>query len=231
MSMVIYIKNPLSSPPSSCYQAQLSLTKFWRRCLGFSAMEELLESRVMEELESSSNIHSELRQSLLNALERFHIVFGAAPTDQNRRGSERASQLTDEVANTIEGFPRLQELNQSVEALLQSLRSRPLRAPPASKEVVANLPTITVTEETLMKLGIDTECAVCNENLVIDDKMQELPCKHLFHPLCLMPWLDKHNSCPVCRHELPTDNEAYERWKESEKEAEKARRDAANSVC
>ncbi|KAI3895083.1 hypothetical protein MKW92_022565 [Papaver armeniacum] len=125
----------------------------------------------------------------------------------------------DEFVRTI-GFPRLQELFQAVEASLQSLGSRPLRAPLASKEVVANLPTITVTEETLT-----------SENLVINDKMQEFPCKHLVQPLCLMPWLEKHNSCPVCRHELPTDNQAYERWKESEKEAEKERRDAANSVC
>ncbi|KAI3903905.1 hypothetical protein MKW92_047348 [Papaver armeniacum] len=135
----------------------------------------------------------------------------------------------DELVSTIEGFPRLQELGQAVEASLQSLGSRPLRAPPASKEVVANLPTIIVTEESLKRLGIGTECAVCSENLVINDKMQELPCKHLFHPLCLMPWLDKHNSCPVCRHELPTDNQEYESWKESE--AEKVGRDASNSVC
>ncbi|KAI3856537.1 hypothetical protein MKX03_028379 [Papaver bracteatum] len=113
----------------------------------------------------------------------------------------------------------------------RALGSRPLRAPPASKQLVENLPTMIVSEETLMKLGIDTECAVCNENLVINDKMQELPCKHLFHPLCLMPWLNKRNSCPVCRHELPTDNQVYESWKESEKVAEKTRRDAANSVC
>ncbi|XP_026442090.1 E3 ubiquitin-protein ligase AIP2-like [Papaver somniferum] len=61
-----------------------------------------------------------------------------------------------------------------------------------------------------------------SENLVINDKMQESPCKHLYHPLCLIPWMEKHNTCPVCRHELPTDNQAYESWKESEKEAEKA---------
>ncbi|XP_026405462.1 E3 ubiquitin-protein ligase AIP2-like [Papaver somniferum] len=181
----------------------------------------------MEDIDNRSIRISEVRQSLLNAQELLDTLLRLAPTGQNRSVSERASQLLDEFVRDIEGFPRLQELNQAVEASLQSLGSRPLRVPPASKEVVANLPTIIVTEETLMRCA---ECAVCSDNLVINDKMQELPCKHLFHPLCLTPWLDKHNSCPICRHELPTDNEAYESWKKSEKEAEKARRDAANSV-
>ncbi|KAI3836585.1 hypothetical protein MKX03_028970 [Papaver bracteatum] len=123
-------------------------------------------------------------------------------TGQSRSVSERASQLMNEFVSTIEGFPRLQELGQAVEASLQSLGSRPLRAPP-------------------------TKCAVCSENLVINDKIQELPCKHLFHPLCLMPTNTTH--APVCRHELPTDNQEYESWKESE--AEKVRKDASNSVC
>ncbi|KAI3856498.1 hypothetical protein MKW92_047950 [Papaver armeniacum] len=177
-----------------------------------------------------------VRQTLRVAQDLFATLFPAAAppppessTGQSRSELERASELMDELVSTIEGFPRLQELGQAVEASLQSLGSRPLRAPPASKEVVANLPTIIVTEESLKRLGIGTECAVCSENLVINDKMQELPCKHLFHPLCLMPWLDKHNSCPVCRHELPTDNQEYESWKESE--AEKVGRDASNSVC
>lgn len=61
--------------------------------------------------------------------------------------------------------------------------------PPASKEVVANLPVITVTDEVLARLGSETECAVCRETLVVNDKMQELPCKHLYHPPCLKPWL------------------------------------------
>lgn len=65
----------------------------------------------------------------------------------------------------------------------------PPRAPPASKEVVAKLPIIILSDEILAKLGHDADCAICKENLVSGDKMQELPCKHTFHPPCLKPWL------------------------------------------
>lgn len=103
-------------------------------------------------------------------------------------------------------------------------------APPASKEVVAKLPVIVITDEILVKLGLDAECAICKENLVVNDSMQEMPCKHTFHPPCLKPWLDEHNSCPICRHELRTDDHEYESRKEREKEAEEERKGAANAV-
>lgn len=104
------------------------------------------------------------------------------------------------------------------------------KVPPASKEVVAKLPVSIVSEEMLKKLGADAECAICKENLIVSDSMQELPCKHMFHPPCLKPWLDEHNSCPICRHELQTDDHAYESRKEREREAEEERKGAANAV-
>lgn len=51
----------------------------------------------------------------------------------------------------------------------------PPRAPLASKEVVKKLLVIVFSEEMLKTLGAEVECCICKENLVIGDKMQELP--------------------------------------------------------
>ncbi|KAF6146673.1 hypothetical protein GIB67_008959 [Kingdonia uniflora] len=100
--------------------------------------------------------------------------------------SERLSSLLEELANRS---GNTLNLNEAIEASMQEIGVGPRRVPPASKEVVRKLPVITVTEEILASLGSETECAVCREELVLNDKMQELPCKHLFHPPCLKPWL------------------------------------------
>lgn len=53
------------------------------------------------------------------------------------------------------------------------------------------------------------------------------------YEICLilsLMWQDEHNSCPICRYELQTDDHAYESWKEREKEAEEERKGAANAL-
>ncbi|KDD74273.1 hypothetical protein H632_c1440p0, partial [Helicosporidium sp. ATCC 50920] len=48
-------------------------------------------------------------------------------------------------------------------------------------------------------------CTVCHDTLGVGDVVMELPCNHCFHPDCIMPWLESHNTCPICRMELPAD--------------------------
>ena len=93
--------------------------------------------------------------------------------------------------------------------------------PPASKKVIENLDKITVNEDNLKNLrkdsGIsdDNSCAICKDNFEINQNLIYLPCKHLFHDECILPWLKERNSCPTCRHELPTDDQEYETRKNS----------------
>ncbi|KAF2613147.1 hypothetical protein F2Q70_00007712, partial [Brassica cretica] len=143
------------------------------------------------------------------------------------------SSNADAVGNVLgETANLMQELINGLDSIIPEILEDggPPRAPPASKEVVEKLPVIVFSEEMLKKLGAEVECCICKENLVVGDTMQELPCKHTFHPPCLKPWLDEHNSCPICRHELPTDDQKYESWKEREKEAEEERKGAENAV-
>ncbi|KAL2934286.1 E3 ubiquitin-protein ligase RDUF1 [Bienertia sinuspersici] len=75
---------------------------------------------------------------------------------------------------------------------------------PASKSAVETMPVIKIVDS-----HVESEshcCAVCKEQFEIGTEARELPCKHIYHSDCILPWLLLHNSCPVCRFKLPTDD-------------------------
>ncbi|KAI3825613.1 hypothetical protein L1987_07115 [Smallanthus sonchifolius] len=83
--------------------------------------------------------------------------------------------------------------------------------PPASKQVVDNLLTVVMTPEDVE--NDNTVCAVCKDEIGVGEMAKRLPCTHHYHGDCIVPWLCIRNTCPVCRHELPTDDPNYERRK------------------
>jgi E3 ubiquitin-protein ligase RNF115/126 len=81
--------------------------------------------------------------------------------------------------------------------------------PPASEKSVEQLKKEKI-EESNKENYEKQDCSVCKENYKLGDLISTMPCQHIFHEECLLPWLKQHNSCPVCRYELPTEDKDYE---------------------
>ncbi|KAJ6325223.1 hypothetical protein OIU76_012329 [Salix suchowensis] len=79
--------------------------------------------------------------------------------------------------------------------------------PPASKSAIESMPTVIINESHIF---IESHCAVCKEAFELESEAREMPCKHIYHTDCILPWLSIRNSCPVCRHELPSGDDEGE---------------------
>ena len=78
-----------------------------------------------------------------------------------------------------------------------------------SKDFINSLSVQKVTKEMVEK---KITCGICLDELKEGEDILELPCadKHYFHiknTVCdgIYPWLRENNTCPLCRHEFPSD--------------------------
>eukprot|EP00252_Welwitschia_mirabilis_P001093 TRINITY_DN11051_c0_g1_i1.p1 TRINITY_DN11051_c0_g1~~TRINITY_DN11051_c0_g1_i1.p1 ORF type:complete len:409 (+),score=68.44 TRINITY_DN11051_c0_g1_i1:515-1741(+) len=93
-------------------------------------------------------------------------------------------------------------------------------APPAAKSAVEGLPCVVISKE---QADSDAAlCAICKEMIPEGAIGKQLPCSHLYHGDCIIPWLNSRNSCPICRFELPTDDADYEEMKKQRTESANA---------
>ena len=98
------------------------------------------------------------------------------------------------TGNDIEGF---------IEGLTEN-DDRPGPSPAAASAIEA-LPMVKIIETHLIN---SSHCPVCKDEFEVGGEARELPCKHLYHSDCIVPWLSIHNTCPVCRHEINDDSNA-----------------------
>ncbi|XP_057782177.1 LOW QUALITY PROTEIN: probable E3 ubiquitin-protein ligase RHC1A [Salvia miltiorrhiza] len=89
----------------------------------------------------------------------------------------------------------LQEL---IEQLSMNDRRGP---PPAPRSAIDAMPTIKISQR---HLNTDAHCPVCQDKFELGTRARQMPCDHIYHSDCIVPWLVEHNSCPVCRVELPS---------------------------
>ncbi|XP_055635324.1 E3 ubiquitin-protein ligase Iruka-like [Toxorhynchites rutilus septentrionalis] len=79
--------------------------------------------------------------------------------------------------------------------------------PPLEKDKIAEIPKVTISlEQVDMKL----QCSVCWEDFQIDEVVRKLSCAHVYHESCIIPWLELHGTCPICRKSLAPEHQSDE---------------------
>ena len=56
---------------------------------------------------------------------------------------------------------------------------------------------------TLTETNSSEDCSICLKVPKEKDIIHKLPCKHIFHKACIVEWLSKINTCPLCRSQFP----------------------------
>nr|XP_012575573.1 probable E3 ubiquitin-protein ligase RHC1A isoform X1 [Cicer arietinum]XP_027186499.1 probable E3 ubiquitin-protein ligase RHC1A isoform X1 [Cicer arietinum] len=106
------------------------------------------------------------------------------------------SRFSGASINSADYFdgPGLDEL---VEQISADDRQGP---PPASQSAIAAIPSVKIKKKHIKS---DSRCPICQNKFKLGSDARQLPCKHIFHEKCILPWLAQNNTCPTCRHELP----------------------------
>lgn len=75
--------------------------------------------------------------------------------------------------------------------------------------VRVHVPRMPATTTRLLEMEVQGDighCAICQEEFKVGERMVPLPCNqthpHCFHKACIDPWIQSHNSCPVCRGKI-----------------------------
>jgi len=115
-----------------------------------------------------------------------------------------------------------ERINES-NAINQSFDDQKVKDKPTLKEYIDKIPCENVTKDMIEH---EEYCSICLDKFTEGVKSYMLPCNHYFHDgsSCdcggLIPWLEKNNTCPVCRLVFPEEPEKEEDQGEMEPEGE-----------
>ncbi|KAL7728348.1 hypothetical protein ACLKA6_007443 [Drosophila palustris] len=76
--------------------------------------------------------------------------------------------------------------------------------PPLSSQRINEIPNVKISAEEVER---KIQCSVCWDDFKLDETVRKLPCSHLYHENCIVPWLNLHSTCPICRKSLASDDD------------------------
>ncbi|KAI9282571.1 hypothetical protein BY458DRAFT_496659 [Sporodiniella umbellata] len=105
-----------------------------------------------------------------------------------------------------------QFLDNLVSQLLEESQNDIKGPPPASKRFINTLPATQALDD-------NDACIICKDSLKSSSNtVTKMPCGHLFDKECIVPWLELHNTCPMCRYEVESE-ETVKKEEEEEKQS------------
>ncbi|RUS18010.1 hypothetical protein BC937DRAFT_89232 [Endogone sp. FLAS-F59071] len=151
-----------------------------------------------------------------------------APSDSLAQGAAQGSfdsigaDQFLRVANLFGGFReqasgdyvQQEFLDNLISQLLEESNASAKGPPPASKRFILTLPSVPKSA-----VGLDDSCTICKDVFhTSGSQITKMPCGHFFDRDCLLPWLELHNTCPMCRAEVETEQKAKEEEEEEERD-------------
>ncbi|OZJ03114.1 hypothetical protein BZG36_03373 [Bifiguratus adelaidae] len=103
-------------------------------------------------------------------------------------------------------------LDNLISQLLEESQASAKGPPPASDRFIKALPNIPPTA-----IASEEQCIICKDDLHTSTCITKMPCGHLYDKECLVPWLKLHNTCPMCRLSV----ESEEQVRQEEEEAQR----------
>ncbi|KAI8988704.1 hypothetical protein BDB01DRAFT_842272 [Pilobolus umbonatus] len=102
-----------------------------------------------------------------------------------------------------------------VSQLLEESQNNIKGPPPASKRFIQSLPRIDTTAFSC--IYSDESCIICKDSLKGQSGVTRMPCGHYYDHDCIVPWLELHNTCPMCRYEVETEKKVEEEEEEEQR--------------
>jgi hypothetical protein len=69
------------------------------------------------------------------------------------------------------------------------------------RTVMSRIGSLTVaTAEDIERVG--GTCIICRDDMVSSEALKKLGCGHVFHLSCLQSWLERQQTCPICRSDI-----------------------------
>lgn len=111
--------------------------------------------------------------------------------------SEEITELGERCERFPQQLPSFTWLQAFVIPLFQLRQERVVARNPVRPTAIA------ISEEHISDSNsITSSCPICHDDFRLREEVGRFHCGHIFHQICIAPWITIANTCPVCRTEF-----------------------------